>query len=194
VSVGERRDEQGAILCTARAKSTGGLCGKKALLGTNPPRCRIHCGRRPAAIRAEYEVARRAERIYDEYQLDQNGNVLDQLLAVKDQILRWNKVCERLVGELTEIRYKSRSQGEQLRAEIALFERSQDRAARILTDLVKLGIEARIARINHTHTEQLADMLQALLPGVCHRLGLNYTDERVRDALAAEMALIPGVS
>ena len=43
--------------------------------------------------------------------------------------------------------------GEQLRAEVMLFERAQERYARILLDIQKAGIEARLAAIEERQAE-----------------------------------------
>jgi hypothetical protein len=123
----------GQVLCDAKAKTTGGLCTAQALLGTNPPRCRHHAGRKTAEVKAAAEVARRADRIYADYpgiNRTSNDNPLDDLLRIKNEALRWLDVCRTLVGELTEVRYKSRSAGEQLRAEIQLWERALARPLR----------------------------------------------------------------
>jgi hypothetical protein len=158
----ERRDAQGALLCAAKAKSTGGLCTSRALIGTNPPRCRIHAGRKSATIRAERQVALTADRIYGQYPgVDRttNDNSLDDLLRIKNEALRWLEVCRTMLGGLSEVRYKSRSAGEQLRAEVALWERSLDRCARICADLVRLGIEDRVMRTNTHITNQDAERM-----------------------------------
>jgi len=175
---------------SAKAKRTGGLCTKRALLGTNPPRCRIHCGRKAAEVKAEYEVARRADRIYHDYpgiRHGPNDNALDDLLAIKNDALRWHDVCRQLVGELTEVRYKSRSAEEQLRAEIAVFERSLDHAARICADLVRLGIEQRIVRVNTTIAERDTEILITAITGTLRDLGHNTDQAAVAEAAARNM-------
>jgi hypothetical protein len=46
-------------------------------------------------------------------------NPLGELRDLTSEITTWKNVCKQMVGDLSEIRYKSRSAGEQLRAEIA---------------------------------------------------------------------------
>lgn len=185
--------------CGARSKQTGAQCKAWAIRGTNPPRCRHHAGRRTAVIKAEIATRARAERAYDRAQRAWNPDpteetTLDDLLRIKNDALRWHTICQQLIGELQEIRYKTRSSGEQLRSEVALFERSLERCARICADLVRLGIEDRAARVQRAHTERLAEMLSQLMPALLTRAGLDYTDDTVRRWVAEEMAVLPGVS
>ena len=81
-----------------RSKRTGQTCRAWAVIGTNPPRCRHHCGRKTAVIKAELAAHATAERIYATGVYDlttgDHTTVLDELLAVKDQVLRWNAACE----------------------------------------------------------------------------------------------------
>jgi hypothetical protein len=102
-------------------------------------------------------------------------------------------VCEQLVGELHEGRYKSRSAGEQLGAEIVLFERSQDRAARILTDLAKLGIEQRILTTQSKINERLAGQVAAVIANTLADLGIRR-DQHVNEILARHLKLMDGTT
>ena len=112
------------------------------------------------------------------------------LLNIKNEALRWLDVCRAMLGELTEVRYKSRSAGEQLRAEVALWERALGRCARICADLVRLGIEERILRVNTTVTERDTD---TLITGTLSDLGHNprpgrHSRSRSRNMRTAQAA------
>lgn len=186
--------------CTARSKQTWERRSAWAIKSTNPPRCRHHAGRKSAVIKAEIRAERHLQLAYDRahahHNLDPSSdeNTLDDLLRIKNDALRWHATCKALLGELREVRYKSRSSGEQLRAEVALWERSLDRAARICADLVRLGIEDRIARVTQAQTEQMAAMLSQLIPSILARGGLDYGTDTVRLWVIDAMAELPGVS
>jgi hypothetical protein len=62
--------------------------------------------------------------------------------------------------------------------------RRPDGAAGILADLVKRGIEARIARITATQTAELADMTNHVLAAVLARAGLDYGAADIRGWVA----------
>ncbi|HKF31959.1 MAG TPA: hypothetical protein VKB37_06255 [Jatrophihabitantaceae bacterium] len=115
------------------------------------------------------------------------------LLNIKNEALRWLDVCRAMLGELTEVRYKSRSAGEQLRAEVALWERALGRCARICADLVRLGIEERILRVNTTVTERDTDTLITVITGTLSDLGHNprpgrHSRSRSRNMRTAQAA------
>jgi hypothetical protein len=151
--------------CIAHNRA-GGPCGAQPMIGTDPPRCRSHLGRKAEVVRAEYAVARQAQAAYklaDKEIGDGLGDPLRELLRLSREVLTWKEICRDMVGGLQEVRYKSAGSGEQLRAEIALYERSMERAARLLADLVRLGIEERVARIDERQGAVVADVIKAIL-------------------------------
>ena len=76
-------------------------------------------------------------------------NPLQELLDIAEEALLWKNELKRRVVALheDEWRYEADGMGEQIRAEIQLYERSVDRLARILVMIAKLGIEERLARV-----------------------------------------------
>ena len=87
------------------------------------------------------------------------------------------------LAALEQLRYEGRA-GEQLRAEVALYERALDRAQRFALDLARLDIDDRLVKIS----EQQAALIAQVLQRVLERLGLYRDDVRV--ALAAELRLV----
>ncbi|MET8862288.1 hypothetical protein ABZW11_04935 [Nonomuraea sp. NPDC004580] len=73
--------------------------------------------------------------------------------------------------------------GEQLRAEIALYERALDRAGRVLADIARLRIDERLTAI----TEEQAHTLVQVFTTVLDRLGLGEQAAQVRELVAVEM-------
>lgn len=154
----------------------GNPCGAIPMRGTGDrPRCRRHLGRSPEIVRAEYEAERLALQQFEAEQTTaaRHGldpiNPLEELLKLAAEVTRWKDICHSMVGHLEEIRYRSGKSGEQVRAEITLYERSMDRAARILADITRLGIEARLASVN----EETAARLMRVIDGVVSDLGHN---------------------
>jgi len=60
------------------------------------------------------------------------------------------------------IRYQAGA-GEQLRAEVALYERSMDRLGKFLADYGRLGIDERLAKITETQAEKVIAAIDAAL-------------------------------
>lgn len=175
--------------CTGHNRA-GAPCGAQVLKATGAkgppeggnPRCRNHLGRKVSIVQAEYEAERRAAVQFREAEaaarrlgIDwRQMNPLDELLKVAAESVRWMNVCRMAIADLDELRYRSAA-GEQQRAEVALWERSMDRAARINADIVRLGIESRLARV----TEEQASALLRILDGSLAELGINPHDPAV---------------
>lgn len=133
----------------------GGPCGNRPMRITGDnPRCKNHIGRRPAEVRAEYEAQQLVQIQYDQAKRSghddgavDRDDVMARLLETFHDVTTWKDLCKQQLAHLSQVRYRSGS-GEQLRAEIALWERALDRSARVGADLVRLGIEDRMARVS----------------------------------------------
>jgi len=95
---------------------------------------------------------------------------LTELGKLAGQVLAWRDALAAHVNELTSIRYSARGAGtEQLRAEVALFERALDRCAHVLVAMAKLDIDARLAAI----TEQQATAMLRALDATLTAIGIS---------------------
>lgn len=65
-------------------------------------------------------------------------------------------------GKKSGIRYQAGA-GEQLRAEVALYERSMDRLGKFLADYGRLGIDERLAKITEMQAEKVIAAIDAAL-------------------------------
>jgi hypothetical protein len=108
------------------------------------------------------------------------GPVSDYLGAfaeVTGQVLAWKDVAARMVNDLDGLRYESfgNGGGEQLRSEVALWERALDRCEKFLSAMARMNIDERLARV----TERQMDMLTAAMTAALTEMGLG--PEEVRD-------------
>ncbi|WP_326768657.1 hypothetical protein OG978_32705 [Streptomyces sp. NBC_01591] len=78
---------------------------------------------------------------------------LHALLELAGQTLAWQSATAELVNRLENIRYAGSNGAEQLRAEIALYERAMDRASSVLSSIARLNIEERVARVTERQAE-----------------------------------------
>lgn len=165
----EEHRTDGKRRCWARSKKRDGdQCGGVALAGQNV--CRYHGGSTPQALRkaeqriAEAEVeeaTRRALAVLDIAPVD---NPLTALSEVAGQILAWKDALAERVNEINgEIRYKDGRGAEQLRAEVALYERALDRSITALSAIARLNIDERLAAINERQADAVITAIEAAL-------------------------------
>lgn len=145
--------------CGARRRD-GGAC-------TNPPmsggeRCRMHGGASPqaktAAVRRQVEGEARA--LLAELGVTPVDDPLAALLRLGGQVLAWQEATAALVNQLDHIRYQGGS-GEQLRAEVQLYERAMDRAASVLSAIARLRIDERLAEVTQRQAEAVIGAIEA---------------------------------
>jgi hypothetical protein len=142
--------------CTAKRKD-GQLCGSWSLQGAD--RCRMHLGKTTAAVKLEQAAAVQLARL----DLPPVEDPLSELARVCGQVLGWKDMLAGKVNDLTSLRYENEAGGEQLRAEVALWERSLDRCERFLTAMARLNIDERLARISEERAEVIISVLAAAL-------------------------------
>ena len=162
-------------------------CGNAPVHGAKV--CRMHGGSAPqvqakAQERATEERARRAlSKLLDEQgPAEPVANPLLELSKIAGEALRWKQLVAEQVAQLEELRYKGVS-GEQVRAEILLFERALDRCAGVLANIVRLNIDERLATI----TDRQGHILAGVITSVLEKLDLGDKIDLVRELIAVEL-------
>lgn len=172
----------GIIAGIAHPENKGQRCRKPAEPGQDV--CDKHGGASPQARAA---AARRMVEA-DLMELAQNligapvDNPLTELANLAGRARAWMELLQGRVEKLLEaqdgsedrqdqdsadsknkgIRYQAGA-GEQLRAEVALYERSMDRLGKFLADYGRLGIDERLAKITETQAEKVIAAIDAAL-------------------------------
>lgn len=186
--------------CGGKLHKRDGTCTQPAGWGTDHVgvgRCRKHLGNTPTVAKsAERErlenEARDALARLDVVPVE---DPLTELKKLAGQALTWRDAIAEQVNKLTSIRYGTK-QGEQLRAEVALFERALDRCERVLVSMARLNIDERLARISEARGKLMtqvllgaladaglgAEVLDAVRPAMARRLRLAADGERQREA------------
>lgn len=92
------------------------------------------------------------------------GNALQELARLAGECVAWKDAMGGKVNELTEAqwRYKANA-GEQVRAELLLWERALDRCIQVLSAMARITVDERLARIEERKVELLADALSTAL-------------------------------
>ena len=150
--------------CGGKLRQGTGTCKRPAGAGTDHPgfgQCKLHGGSTPGGVKA----AAKAEGRWLLGQLiPDRGPVTDPLAELRQLgalVMQWMRACESALETLSTYRYESVGGGEQLRAEVAMFERSMDRAATFLATLAKLGLDERQVAVSEAKANMLLRALEA---------------------------------
>jgi len=169
--------------CGAKTR-TGGKCTQRPLAGQ--VRCRMHGGKIPNALKrgAERVLEAKVRKLVPDH-VAPMANPLLSLLTVAAEAEAFKDALRSLVGDLGDrIRYSGAEGGEQLRAEVVVYERALDRVGRMCVDIAKLGLEERLVR----QQEALGAGLITVLTAALAELGQDPAEERVRSVVAAQLS------
>lgn len=162
-------------------------CANPPVVGADV--CRMHGGSAPQVkAKAQERVAQeKAERALGKLKevlgpAEPVANPLQALSLIAGEAVRWKEIVAKRVAVLEEMRYKGMS-GEQVRAEIVLFERALDRCATVLGNIVRLNIDERLATI----TDQQGHKIAGVITAVLDQLDLGDQADRARELIAVEL-------
>ncbi|MFI2202658.1 hypothetical protein ACH47Z_18135 [Streptomyces sp. NPDC020192] len=155
--------------CGAKKRQGLGTCGRPAGWGTDHPgvgRCKLHGGATKNQVVAAERVRVEREARLLLAELGEARPVTDpaaELQRVAGEVVAMKDAAARIVQGLSSMRYVGATGAEQLRAEVAVYERALDRAARVLADMVKLGLEARQVGLAEAQGALVAQAIRAIL-------------------------------
>jgi hypothetical protein len=177
-------------------------CHQMAVTETDPPSCKVHGANRgsnthKAAMGRVIEgrvqdrmveiLSENGERLLNPRQL---GNPLVELLQLAAEMAEWKDIMRTIVVYLVDrqrIRSAHSKVGEQLRAEVLLYERALERLAKILQDIARLGIEAKLAAIE----DRQVLVIETALAAALNASGLDIVDQqRARVVLRRELVKV----
>jgi hypothetical protein len=154
--------------CGGKLHGRNGTCQLPAGWGTDHKgygKCRKHLGNSPTVAKAALEEHVKAEVTRELARLDipPVEDPLSELARVCGQVLAWKDTLAGKVNALSSLRYENEAGGEQLRAEVALWERALDRCERFLTAMARLNIDERLARISDARAEVIITVFTVAL-------------------------------
>lgn len=173
-----------------RRQGDGAPCHKSAGWGTDHKGigpCRLHGGNFANVAKAAERKRAEAEMRQVLAGLGESRPVANPLLALRQlagEVLLLKDMLRGMVERLGSLRYDGLA-GEQVRGEVQLYERALDRAAKVLVDIGRLNIDARLVAI----TQQQADVVVAALRAGLDAAGISGREQRDRanEAVAAEL-------
>jgi hypothetical protein len=155
-------------------------------------RCRLHGGNtRTQRANAHAELAEQEARsVLARLDVAPVGDPLDALARLAGQVVAWQETISSIVNRLSadRVRYEGGAGAEQLRAEVALYERAMDRTGHVLGMIAKLNIDDRLARVTERQAEQVIDAINAVLG----HLGITGADAvEARKIAARHLHAVP---
>jgi len=170
-------------------------CNQPSGFGTDhvgAGRCKFHGGStaQHQAAAVEVLVQRQFRAFLAEHGTPASDDPVAAITRILGETAAWYDFMRQLIGELSTADWESKGpQGSvQLSIYIATFERAQERAARLLMDFVRLGIEERLARV----TELQGRAIASVLLGALADLGLGERAEEATAAVGRRLELVTG--
>jgi hypothetical protein len=175
--------------CRAR-RTNGEPCGRYPTRGADV--CRSHGAGAPQVRAAA------AERVLDDKVRDAlarlgsaQGAPIDNPLAalaqLAGQVLAFKDAVGELVNRLDEIRFTDSKGSEQLRSEVAMYERALDRSTQVLVAMARLKLDERLVAVSQATAEMLVRAVDA---GLAAAGVTGEAREPVRKAIARELRVI----
>ena len=150
--------------CGAAKRQGAGTCTRPAGWGTDHPgfgRCKLHGGSTPSGVKAASD----AEGRYLLGRLVPSREPVDdptaELRRVGALTLTWLEACQDAVSQLKDFRHLDAKGAEQLRSEVAMFERAMERATMLLATLARLGLDEREVAVAEAKAQLLLRALDA---------------------------------
>jgi hypothetical protein len=144
--------------CEHFAASSGNQCKVKPVKGY--PFCMTHLN---TASVSEIALVRGKDVLFSDIRGRKIENPLEELGSLVSEVLVYKDYCAMQVAKLRgDERYEGRG-GEQLRAEVALYERSLDRAGRMLIEWSRLDIDERLMKIEEAKAMAILEVIRRAL-------------------------------
>jgi hypothetical protein len=164
-----------------------GKCIKFPVKGQK--RCKTHGGGSPQAKRAAVvrDVEQQIRKTLHGLEVVPVKDPLTALSELAGEVTNWKDNLAAHVGQLKTYGY-SGEHGEQIRAEVQLYERALDRTVTILDKIARLDIDSRLAAIG----ERQADLVEAALAAALAALELTVDQEqKAWGAVGAHLRALP---
>lgn len=125
---------------------------------------------------------------------DYQTSALEKMNDALDRVLEWEEGARQLLGRIDpdDWRYTDRAGTEQIRSEVGIYERAQDRTTRTLTSVSKMAIEQKLVSLGKAQTEMIIRIIMGVLTDM-HLPEAEFTKAKkfIMQRLAGEANLAP---
>ena len=171
--------------CTATCKATGTRCKRRHSPGLNV--CVMHGGgsKMSRAKSARFLAENKIRKSLDTVEVREVTDPLAEFSRLVSEVVTWKDALAVHVAALNEYRFTDAKGGEQLRAEVALWERAMVHAGKLLETWVRLGLDTLVVEMHVRVTKIQVDELSR---GVEAGLGAIQVRDDERKRFFAAMA------
>ena len=165
---------------------TGPRC--KRTIGPGEKVCYKHGGTTPNVKRAaldrrnEYMARMKLANQAQARGIDRIEDAVEELELIASEAKAFKDICWARVQAIKDDWRYSTAAGEQLRAEVALYERAMDRCEKVLVNYVRLGIADKRVKI----AEAQAMLLVGVIQNILGRLELSRDQKRIAASVVPE--------
>lgn len=142
--------------------------------------CHYHGGSSPnaKAAGAKRVAEQRAQNFLQRIDHEPLADPLGELLRIASEAVA---AKDYFSAQIEELRYKSQT-GEQLRSEVALWERAMDRCVKTIETIVKLGLAERVTRVREAEVALLNEAMDRTFA----RMGLSKAQRAEAEVIVIE--------
>lgn len=135
--------------------------------------CKKHKGSKAEVERNKQSVQTKMRQQASKSDTSTVSRVLEGMLEELDSIRNWQEEAREKVDDLDgNWRFQDKAGGEHLRSEVSVYERAMDRTARVLKDMTRLDIDARVAGIE----KKQAEFMLMVLMRAMDKAGIQQQD------------------
>ena len=178
-----QKNAKGQVICGAKMKTRDGFCTQYPVKGGS--RCRAHGGVMEPIVNKQRQLQAKFNNTLHTYEWQP---ILDPLGAIADlagEIWAFKEICCDQIGQLEKWTGYDEKDMEYTRALVMTYERSLDRATKILTEMIRIGLDAAaLGAAKARPSREQADVLGNVLDRVFAELNLTVLQkERIPEAL-----------
>lgn len=178
--------------CGGKKRQGEGTCTQAAGWGTSHAgtgRCKLHGGSTPTqeAGAARIELERTVRRYLDNPDAEPMRDPGDKLLRLASRIEAAVDAVGDRVNMLTEVSVQTIAGGEQVKAEVQVWDKLLGRLHAILVDIQKLGLMDREVKLAEQQATMLSAALRDMVAEARLRLDLNEAEGAALMDLVGEM-------